>query len=254
MFAKEYRGLGVILPKIWTCMPLDLNFNFKQIATATMVLFAVIDILGSIPIIIGLRNKVGHIHSEKASLVAGCIMIAFLFVGEEILNLIGIDVNSFAVAGAFIIFFLAIEMIMGITLYRDDEPESASIVPIAFPLIAGAGTLTSLLSLRAEFRVENIIVAIVLNIIFVYLILKSSKKIEKVLGKGGVSVIRKVFGVILMAIAVKLFATNIHQLMDRQSLDDVKNGSRHQKTFLNFGYEQNPSHDPHSCRYRIDRL
>ncbi|MDT7828709.1 MarC family protein [Pricia sp. S334] len=188
------------------------NFDFREIATATMVLFAVIDILGSIPIIIGLRQKVGHIESEKASVVSAVIMVAFLFVGEEILNLIGIDVNSFAVAGAFVIFFLAIEMILGVTLYRDEEAESASIVPIAFPLIAGAGTLTAILSLRAEFQVENIIIAIVANTIFVYLVLKSSKKIEKVLGKNGLSVIRKVFGVILLAIAVKLFATNINQL------------------------------------------
>lgn len=188
------------------------NFNFREIATASMVLFAVIDILGSIPIIIGLRNKVGHIQSEKASIVAACIMVAFLFLGEEILKLIGIDINSFAVAGAFIIFFLAIEMILGISLYKDDEPESASIVPIAFPLIAGAGTLTSLLSLRAEYYVENIIVAIIVNIVFVYLVLKSSVKLERVLGKIGVSVIRKVFGVILMAIAVKLFTANINQL------------------------------------------
>ncbi len=192
---------------------MNLNFDIRQIATATMVLFAVIDILGSIPIIIGLRNKVGHIQSEKASIVAAFIMIAFLFVGEEILKLIGIDVNSFAVAGAFIIFFLAIEMTLGISLYRDDEPESASVVPIAFPLIAGAGTLTSLLSLRAEFHVEKIIVAIAVNIIFVYLVLKSSRTIEKVLGKNGVNVIRKVFGVILMAIAVKLFTSNIGQLI-----------------------------------------
>lgn len=191
---------------------MSLHFNFKEIATASMILFAVIDILGSIPIIIGLRAKVGHIQSEKASIVAACIMVAFLFVGEEILKLIGIDVNSFAVAGSFIIFFLAIEMILGITLYRDNEPESASIVPIAFPLIAGAGTMTSLLSLRAEYYVENIIVAIIVNIIFVYLVLKSSKKIEKILGKNGLNVIRKVFGVILMAIAVKLFTSNINQL------------------------------------------
>ena len=188
------------------------NFDFREIATATMVLFAVIDILGSIPIIIGLRQKVGHIESEKASVVSAVIMVAFLFVGEEILNLIGIDVNSFAVAGAFVIFFLAIEMILGVTLYREEEAESASIVPIAFPLIAGAGTLTAILSLRAEFHVENIIIAIVANTIFVYLVLKSSKKIEKVLGKNGLGVLRKVFGVILLAIAVKLFATNINQL------------------------------------------
>ncbi|WP_373071593.1 MarC family protein [Zeaxanthinibacter enoshimensis] len=189
-----------------------MSLDFREIATTTMVLFAVIDILGGIPVIVSLRNKVGHIQSGKATIVAACIMVAFLFVGEEILNLIGIDVNSFAVAGAFIIFFLAIEMILGISLYKDDEPESASIVPIAFPLIAGAGTLTSLLSLRAEYHVENIIVAIILNTIFVYLVLKSSGRIGRFLGKSGLSVIRKVFGVILMAIAVKLFAANVHQL------------------------------------------
>ncbi|MBS9461097.1 MarC family protein [Flagellimonas sp. 389] len=189
-----------------------MHFNFKQIVTASMILFAVIDILGSIPIIISLRNKVGHIQSEKASIVAAFIMTAFLFVGDSILGLIGIDVNSFAVAGAFVIFFLAIEMVLGVTLFRDDMPETASIVPIAFPLIAGAGTLTSILTLRAEYHVENIIVAIVVNIIFVYLVLKSSSKIERVLGKNGLSVIRKVFGVILLAIAVKLFATNVNQM------------------------------------------
>jgi len=193
-------------------MSLNLNFDIREIASSSMILFAVIDIVGSIPIIIGLRNKVGHIHSERASIVAAIMMVAFLFVGEEILNLIGIDVNSFAVAGSFIIFFLAIEMILGISLYKDDAPESASIVPIAFPLIAGAGTMTSLLSLRAEFHVENIIIAIVVNIIFVYVVLKSSKRIEKILGNNGISIIRKVFGVILLAIAVKLFTSNINQL------------------------------------------
>lgn len=193
---------------------MEFHFNFKEILTASMVLFAVIDIVGSVPVIISLRNKVGHIQSEKASIVAGIIMVAFLFIGEEILNLIGIDVNSFAVAGALVIFFLAIEMILGITLYKDDEPESASIVPIAFPLIAGAGTITTLLSIRAEFYVENIIVAIIVNIIFVYLVLKSSRRIESVLGKNGLSVIRKVFGVILLAIAVKLFAANINVLFN----------------------------------------
>lgn len=193
---------------------MEFHFNFKEILTASMVLFAVIDIVGSVPIIISLRNKVGHIQSEKASIVAGIIMVAFLFIGEEILNLIGIDVNSFAVAGALVIFFLAIEMILGITLYKDDEPESTSIVPIAFPLIAGAGTITTLLSIRAEFYVENIIVAIIVNIIFVYLVLKSSRRIESVLGKNGLSVIRKVFGVILLAIAVKLFAANINILFN----------------------------------------
>ena len=141
-------------------------------------------------------------------------MIGFLFLGEEILNLIGIDINSFAVAGAFIIFFMAIEMVLGINLYKeDDSPATASIVPLAFPMIAGAGTMTSLLSLRAEFEVINIIIAIIINIVFVYIILKSSKKIESVLGSSGISIIRKVFGVILLAIAVKLFTTNIRQMI-----------------------------------------
>lgn len=186
-----------------------MNFNFKEIVTASMVLFAVIDVLGSIPIIVGLRAKVGDIQSRKATIVAGAIMIAFLFIGEEILNLIGIDVNSFAVAGALVMFFMSLEMVLGVSIYKDDTPATASIVPLAFPLIAGAGTMTSLLSLRAEYEVENIIVAIILNIIFVYLVLRSSARIGKFLGASGLGVIRKIFGVILMAIAVKLFAGNV---------------------------------------------
>jgi multiple antibiotic resistance protein len=186
-----------------------MKFNIKEIATASMILFAVIDIIGSVPIIIDLRQKTGKIQSEKASIVALIIMVIFLFVGESILGLIGIDVSSFAIAGAFILFFLALEMILGIRLYKDDAPETASIVPIAFPLIAGAGTMTALLSLRAEYAVQNIIIAIVINIILVYAVLKLSFKIEKVLGKGGIAVLRKVFGVILLAIAVKLFRTNM---------------------------------------------
>ena len=189
-------------------------FDLKEIATAGMILFAVIDIVGGLPIVISLRNKVGHIQSEKASLVAGLLMIAFLFIGEEILNLIGIDVNSFSVAGAIVIFFLAIEMILGITLYQDEAPSTASIVPLAFPIIAGAGTLTTVLSLRAEFAVQNIIVAIVGNILIVYIFLKSSKRIESFLGASGIGIVRKVFGVILLAIAVKLFATNIRVLIN----------------------------------------
>ena len=187
-------------------------FNLKEIVTCTMVLFAVIDIVGSIPIVIGLRKKVGHIQSEKASIVAGLIMIGFLFLGEQILSLIGIDVNSFAVAGALMIFFLALEMILGIQLYKDESSETASIVPIAFPIIAGAGTLTSILSLRAEYNLPNLIVAIIINIIIVYIVLKSSKRIERILGPSGIGVIRKIFGIILMAIAVKLFAGNVQQL------------------------------------------
>ncbi|MDA7812765.1 MarC family protein [Flavobacteriaceae bacterium] len=186
--------------------------NLKEIFTVGMILFAVIDIIGSVPIIIELRKKVGHIQSEKASLFSVIIMIAFLFIGEEILNLIGIDVNSFAVAGAFVIFFISLEMVLGVSIFKDETPETASIVPIAFPLIAGAGTLTTLLSLRAEFQLINIIIAILVNILFVYLVLKFSVKIERIFGKSGIGVIRKIFGVILMAIAVKLFASNIQGL------------------------------------------
>ncbi len=189
-----------------------MGFSLKEILTATMVLFAVIDILGSIPIILDLRNKVGHIQSEKASFVSAIIMIAFLFVGEALLRLIGIDVNSFAVAGSFVLLFLALEMVLGISFFKDEAPETASVVPLAFPLIAGAGSLTTILSLKAEFETINILIAIVLNIVFVYAVLKTSRRIENLLGKGGLSVIRKIFGVILLAIAVKLFASNIQGL------------------------------------------
>jgi multiple antibiotic resistance protein len=195
-----------------------LGFDWKEMLSATMVLFAVIDIIGSIPIIVDLRKKVGHIQSEKASIVALILMIVFVFVGKELLNLIGIDVNSFAVAGSLIIFFLAIEMILGIKLYRDDTPSTASIVPIAFPLIAGAGTLTTILSLRAEYEVINIIIAILLNSIFVYGVLKSSAKIERLFGKNGINVVRKIFGVILLAIAVKLFASNAMGLFQQNMM------------------------------------
>ncbi len=177
-----------------------------------MVLFAVIDIIGSIPVIISLKNRVGHIQSEKASIVSFFIMITFLFIGKELLNFMAISVNSFAVAGSFVLFFLALEMILGIRLYRDEEAKTASIVPIAFPLIAGTGTMTTLLSLKAQYHDINIIIAIFLNIVLVYGVLKSSTKIEKILGITGLSIIRKVFGVVLLAIAVKLFATNVKAL------------------------------------------
>ena len=191
-----------------------MNYNFKEIFTASLILFDVINIIGSIPIIISLREKVGHIESEKASLVAGVIMIAFLFVGKNILNLIGIDVNSFAVAGSLIIFFIALEMIMGISIYKNDVPETASIIPIAFPIIAGPGSLTTLLSLRAEFELVNIILAVLFNIAIVFLILKSTKIMSKILGKSGIAIIQKVFGIILLSIAVKLFATNVGQIIN----------------------------------------
>jgi len=191
---------------------MEFEINWKDIFTISMILFAVIDIVGSIPIIVDLRSKMGHIQSEKATIVAAVIMIAFLFVGEEILKLIGIDANSFAVAGSFVLFFLALEMILGIQLYKEDNPSTASIVPIAFPLIAGAGTMTTLLSLRAVYDKINIIIAILINVILVYGVLKSSGKIERLLGNNGLGVIRKIFGVILLAIAVKLFAANVKGL------------------------------------------
>ena len=191
---------------------MEFGINWKDIFTISMILFAVIDIVGSIPIIVGLRSKMGHIQSEKATIVAAVIMIAFLFVGEEILKLIGIDANSFAVAGSFVLFFLALEMILGIHLYKEDNPSTASIVPIAFPLIAGAGTMTTILSLRAAYDKINIIIAIIINVIVVYGVLKSSGKIERLLGVNGLGVIRKIFGVILLAIAVKLFAANVKGL------------------------------------------
>lgn len=191
-----------------------MTLNFKEVFTVTMVLFAVIDIIGNIPIIIDLRKKAGHIQSEKASIVAGVIMISFLFLGKSILNLIGIDVNSFAVAGSLILLFLALEMILGISLYKEEDtnPMTASVFPLAFPLIAGPGSLTSILSLRAEYDALTIAIAIVLNMIFMYIVLKTSSKIERVIGENGIKIIRKIFGVILLAIAVKLFASNIKLL------------------------------------------
>ena len=188
-----------------------MNFDSKE-KNSALILFS--NGISNIPIIISLREKVGHIQSEKASIVAGVIMIGFLFVGKNILNLIGIDVNSFAVAGSLIIFFIALEMIMGISIYKNDVPETASIVPIAFPIIAGPGSLTTLLSLRAEFELINIIMAVICNIIVVYLILKSTNLMSKILGKSGIAVIQKVFGIILLSIAVKLFATNVGQIIN----------------------------------------
>ncbi len=187
-------------------------FDLKEIITVGMVLFAVIDIVGSIPIIVDLRKKHGHIESEKAAIVAGLIMLVFLFTGEDFLSIIGIDVHSFAVAGSFVLFFIALEMILGIRIYKDEEANSASIVPLAFPLIAGAGTMTTLLSLRSQYHTINIVIAILLNIFLVYIVLKSSSKIEKLLGKNGLGVVRKTFGVVLLAIAVKLFAANVKGL------------------------------------------
>lgn len=184
------------------------NFNFKQILSVSMILFAIIDILGSIPVVISLRNKVGHIQSEKASLVALLLMILFLFIGEEMLKIIGLDISSFAIAGSMVIFIIAMEMILGINLFREEAAESASIVPLAFPLIAGSGTLTTLLSLKSEYATQNIIVGIIINMIFVYIVLKNTIYLEKLLGKTGLNIMRKAFGIILLAIAIKLFRNN----------------------------------------------
>lgn len=192
-----------------------MNFDVKEITAATMILFAVIDIVGNIPIVIKLRKKAGHIQSAKASIVALIIMIAFVFIGESILSIIGVNVNEFAVAGSFILFFLALEMILGVSIFKDDEGVSAktvSVFPLAFPLLAGPGSLTSLLALRAEYQIENILIAIIVNIGLIYIVLKTSSRIEKFMGKNGIAIIQKVFGVILLAIAVKLFTANIQEL------------------------------------------
>ena len=188
--------------------------NLKEILTIFMVLFAVIDIVGNIPIIIDLRQKVGHVQSGKASLIAGFILIIFLFIGEQLLSIIGIDVHSFAVAGALIIFFIALEMILGIKIYKEDKnPLNATVFPLAFPLIAGPGSLTTLLSLKAAYSNANIIVAIIINMFFIYIVLKGSNKIEKIIGENGIGIIRKIFGVVLLAISIKLFTSNIKFLL-----------------------------------------
>jgi multiple antibiotic resistance protein len=186
-----------------------MSLSFKEVVTVSMILFSVIDIIGSVPAILDIRNKVGTIHPERTSLVALLIMVVFLFVGENILAFIGLDLSSFAIAGSLVLFFLALEMILGIKFYRDTMPETASIVPIAFPLIAGSGTMTTLLSLRSEFNIETILIGVGLNMTLVYLCLKNLGFIEKLLGPTGIAIIRKVFGFILLAIAVKLFRGNI---------------------------------------------
>jgi len=186
-----------------------MQFNFSQILSTSMVLFAIIDILGSIPIVIELRKKAGHIQSEKATLVAAVLMIIFLFAGETLLKVIGLDVESFAIAGSLVIFFIAMEMVLGLAIFKEGEaPETVSIVPLAFPLIAGAGTMTTLLSLKTEYATQNIIVGIVLNMLFVYFVLKNTERLEKLFGKSGLNVLRKAFGIILLAIAIKLFRNN----------------------------------------------
>ena len=186
-----------------------MKFNLKEIITISMMLFAVIDIVGSIPVLIDLRAKVGEIDSKKASWASLFIMIIFLFLGDTLLDFIGIDLKSFAIAGAFVLFFIALEMILGIRLYKDTVPATASIVPVAFPMIAGAGTLTTLLTLKAQYHTENILIAIFMNVFFVFLVLKNTHHIEKFIGTGGIEILRKVFGIIILALAVKIFQMNV---------------------------------------------
>lgn len=186
-------------------------FDLKEILSVTLILFSVIDIIGSIPFIIIIKKREGRIHTEKATLISAVLMVGFLFLGQSILKLFGLDVASFAVAGSFVIFIVAMEMLLGITLIKDD-PEasgSGSVVPLAFPLIAGAGTLSTILSLRAVFEETSVLIGILLNCIIVYIVLRISPWLEKVVGNSGFAVLRRVFGVILLAIAVKIFKGNV---------------------------------------------
>lgn len=184
---------------------MDLSFDVVEILKVSVVLFAVIDIIGSIPVIIALKQKAGGINAFKASWVSFIIMVVFLFVGQSILSIVGITVGDFAIAGSFVLFFIALEMILGIKIYGDEIPSTASVVPLAFPLIAGTGTLTTLLSIRAEYNLVSILVAIVLNVVVVYFVLRYLNLLERLLGPGGIAIIKKVFGVVLLALAIKLF-------------------------------------------------
>ncbi len=191
------------------------NFSWVEIFKASTVLFAVVDIVGSIPLIIKLKEKSGEIHALRASIVSLVIMVSFLIVGESILKLFGVEVEAFAVAGAFILFAMSLEMILGVTLFKDEVTgKTASVVPLAFPIIAGAGTMTSIVSLRAEYAQLNIAFAILINIIIVYITLRLTRRIEKLLGEGGIAILKKVFGIILLAIAVKLFTSNVKALFE----------------------------------------
>ncbi len=185
--------------------------NYKAIFSVTLILFSVIDIVGSIPFVILIRKREGRIYAERATLIAAALMIIFLYLGQSILKLFGLDVGSFAVAGSIVMFIIAMEMILGITLIKDDPDAkgTGSIVPIAFPLIAGAGTLTTILSLRAVYDETDILIGIVLNLIFVYIVLRASSWLERKIGNSGFSVLRRVFGVILLSIAVKIFKDNL---------------------------------------------
>lgn len=186
------------------------NISLAQIITTSLTLFAVIDILGSIPILLGLKKKMGDINSVQATLVSGFLMLLFFFVGEKVLNFMGLDVSSFAIAGSIVIFILGLEMVLGLEIFRSENDEKAgNIVPIAFPLIAGSGTLTTIMSLKATYHAYNILIAILINLIVIFIILRSLRLIERLLGPSGILVIRKFFGVILLAIAIKIFKNNL---------------------------------------------
>jgi len=191
---------------------MQFNFDLGDFVTVFLTLFAVIDILGSIPIILDLREKRGEIKSGLATLFAGVLMLTFLFFGKAFLNMMGIDVASFALAGSIVIFIIGLEMVLGINIFKDSSDESGnhSIMPIAFPLIAGAGTLTTILSLKAEFHNITICVGIILNLLVVYIVLKLSKVLQNMMGPSSLEILRRIFGVILLAIAIKIFKSNIN--------------------------------------------
>ena len=192
------------------------NFNFQQILSAFIVLFAVIDIIGAIPIIIDLKDKGKDVNALKATLISFLLLLGFFYAGDILLRLFHVDIESFSVGGAFVIFLLSLEMILDIEIFKNQGPiKEATLVPLVFPLLAGAGSFTTLLSLRAEYASVNIIVALVLNMLWVYFVVRMTRKVEKVLGKGGIYLIRKFFGIILLAISVKLFMSNITLLMEQ---------------------------------------
>lgn len=186
------------------------TISISEIVTVTVSLFAVIDMLGSVPVLIGLKNKMGDIHAGQATLVSGALMLVFFFFGEEMLHFMGLDVSSFAIAGSIIIFILGMEMILGWEFFKTENGSKAgNIVPIAFPIIAGSGTLTTIMSLKAAYHQYNILIGILINLIVVFICLKSLNLLERVLGPSGIAVVRKFFGVILIAIAIKIFRANV---------------------------------------------
>lgn len=191
-----------------------MHFEFDKLVTVIFTLFAVIDIIGSIPILVGLKEKMGSIRSTQATFVSGIFMIVFLFVGKQFLSILSLDVHSFAVGGSIVIFLIGLEMVLGKEIFHSDSnPRSGTVVPIAFPIIAGSGTLTTIMSLKANYDDWYILIGIVINLVVVYVVLRSLDWIERVLGEAGLTAIRKFFGVILLAIAVKIFGTNLSAFM-----------------------------------------